>query len=136
MTANDSPYTPQPATPRRGRLLVIDDDALVRVSLGHILTLDHDVTLCESGTEALGLFDAGQRFDAILCDINMPGMDGPELYDRMSVVVPDQLRRTIFLTGGAYTTRAQEFLARINNEQMEKPFEFESLRAALERVMG
>ena len=54
----------------------------------------------------------------------------------MFKVVPDQLRRTIFLTGGAYTTRAQEFLARIDNEQMEKPFEFESLRAALERVMG
>ena len=136
MTASDSPPIPQPAAPRRGKLLVIDDDALVRVSLGHILSLDHEVTLCESGAEALGLFVQGERFDAILCDINMPGMDGPELYDRMSVAAPDQLRRTIFLTGGAYTSRAQEFLARIDNEQMEKPFEFESLRATLARVMG
>jgi two-component system, NtrC family, sensor kinase len=135
MTASDSPYAPQSATARRGRLLVIDDDVLVRVSLGHILSRDHEVTLCESGPHALDLFEEGKRFDAILCDINMPGMDGPELYDRMSVVVPDQLRRTIFLTGGAYTTRAQQFLARIDNEQMEKPFEFEALLTTLARVM-
>ena len=123
------------APPRRGHLLVIDDDALVRVSLGHILSLDHEVTLCDSGPAALKLFADGARFDAILCDVNMPGMDGAELYDAMALAVPDQLTRTIFLTGGAYTTRAQSFLARITNEQMEKPFEFEVLRAALARLM-
>jgi CheY-like chemotaxis protein len=130
------PTRPSSQSGRRGHLLVIDDDALVRVSLGHILSLDHEVTLCDSGPAALKLFDEGARFDVVLCDVNMPGMDGPELYDAMAAIVPEQLARTIFLTGGAYTVRAQEFLARIPNEQMEKPFEFEALRAALTRVMG
>ena len=136
MIPSDPVPPSKPAPPRRGHLLVIDDDALVRVSLGHILSLDHEVTLCDSGPAALKLFADGARFDAILCDVNMPGMDGPELYDAMALVVPDQLERTIFLTGGAYTSRAQNFLARITNEQMEKPFEFEVLRATLARLMG
>lgn len=136
MSTGDPVPQPRPSPARRGRLLVIDDDALVRVSLGHILSLDHHVTLCDSGASALKLFEEGARFDAILCDVNMPGMDGPELYDRMEAAVPDQLARTIFLTGGAYTARAQAFVARIDNELMEKPFEFDELRAVLARVMG
>ncbi len=136
MTSSDLPSAPKPAPARRGKLLVIDDDALVRVSLGHILSLDHEVTLCDSGASALKYFEAGARFDAILCDVNMPGMDGPELYEAMKSIVPDQLDRTIFLTGGAYTARAQEFLARVPNQQMEKPFEFEALRAVLARFIG
>ncbi len=136
MTSSDPSSLSKPGTARRGRLLVIDDDALVRVSLGHILSLDHEVTLCDSGQSALKLFAEGARFDAILCDINMPGMDGPQLYEAMETAAPDQLERTIFLTGGAYTARAQAFLARVPNEQMEKPFEFEALRAVLARVMG
>jgi CheY-like chemotaxis protein len=122
------------ARPRR-TVLVIDDDALVRVSLGHILAFDHEVTLSESGEAAMRLFAEGARFDAVLCDVNMPGMDGEAVYDAMKVAVPEQLARTVFLTGGAYTQRAQAFLARIDNEQMEKPFEFEALRATLARVM-
>lgn len=137
MTSTGDSAPPKSNTPaRRGVVLVIDDDALVRMSLGHILSLDHQVTMCESGPEALKLFAAGARFDAILCDVNMPGMDGPELYEHMLAAVPDQLERTIFLTGGAYTTRAQSFLARISNEQLEKPFEFETLRAVLARTMS
>ena len=135
MTSSDQPTAPKPAA-RRGKLMVIDDDALVRVSLGHILSLDHEVTLCDSGASALKVFEEGGRFDAILCDVNMPGMDGPELYEAMKAVVPEQLDRTIFLTGGAYTARAQEFLARVPNQQMEKPFEFEALRAVLARFIG
>lgn len=125
-----------PAKPRRGHLLVIDDDPLVRTSLGHLLRLDHEVTLCASGPDALQLFSEGRRFDAVLCDVNMPGMDGVALYDEMATAVPEQLRRTVFLTGGAYTPRTQDFLARVPNEQLEKPFEFDVLRATLARVMG
>lgn len=121
-------------TPPRRHLLVIDDDPLVRTSLGHILRLDHDVTLCASGPEALALFDDGARFDAVLCDVNMPGMDGVALYDEMSARVPEQLARTVFLTGGAFTARTQDFLARIPNPQLEKPFEFEALRSLLARL--
>ena len=136
MTRSKSPLPTPSAPPGRARILVIDDDSLVRVSLGHILSFDYVVTLCASGHEALARLGGGERFDAILCDVNMPGMDGPDVYDAMEVLAPEQLRRTIFLTGGAYTTRAQSFLARIDNEQMEKPFDFEALRAVIARVTG
>ena len=126
----------RPAPPCRRHVLVIDDDTLVRTSLGHLLRLDHEVTLCAAGADALQLLIDGTRFDAVLCDLNMPGMDGVALYDEMATAFPEQLRRTVFLTGGAYTTRTQEFLARVPNEQMEKPFDFDALRLVLARLMG
>ena len=124
------------APPRRRHVLVIDDDNLVRTSLGNLLRLDHDVTLCAAAADALQLFIDGARFDAVLCDLNMPGMDGVALYDEMAAAFLEQLGRTVFLTGGAFTARAQEFLARVPNEQMEKPFDFDALRSVLARVMG
>lgn len=106
MTSSDPSSLSNAGAARRGRLLVINDNALVRVSLGHILSLDHEVTL--SGQSALKLFAEGARFDAILCDINMPGMRRPPaLRGDGDGHAPISSKRTIFLTGGAYTARGR-----------------------------
>ena len=61
------------------RLLVVDDEDFVRDLLGEILEGEHcEVSLAESGSEALSLF-AAQEFDGIFTDVGMPGMSGWEL---------------------------------------------------------
>ena len=60
------------------RVLVVDDDPDSRLLLGRLLRIwreDLDVILIESGGQALELL-AQERFDAVLLDIIMPGMDG------------------------------------------------------------
>lgn len=115
----------------RPRVLVVDDEENLRVSLGQILSFEYDVTVCAGGREALALLGEGRRFAVILCDLMMPGMSGMDFYDALATVAPDERPRVVFLTGGAFTQRAREFLSAVNNARLEKPFEVDELRTAV-----
>jgi FixJ family two-component response regulator len=53
----------------------------------------------------------------------MPLMTGMEFHMRLATLVPEQADRVVFMTGGAFTPRAREFLARLPNLRLEKPFD-------------
>ena len=78
------------------RILIADDDTLVREAVHKILNMfGHEVVSCASGEEALSSLDPG--FDLIILDINMPGLDGFEtlkFINERSLGIP-----VIFLTG-------------------------------------
>ncbi len=57
----------------------------------------------------------GERFDIIFSDLMMPQMIGMELHDAMRLVDKAQAERMVFITGGAFTTSAREFLDRVPN---------------------
>jgi CheY-like chemotaxis protein len=58
-------------------ILLIDDDELLRDTVLHMLELDgHRVTEAASGERGLTLFAAGSRFDLVITDMLMPGIDG------------------------------------------------------------
>jgi FixJ family two-component response regulator len=63
-------------------------------------------------------------------------MTGMELHARLAAERPELTRQLIFVTGGAFTAGAAEFLERITSPCLEKPFEPEALRAAVEQVAG
>ena len=115
----------------RPRVLVVDDEENLRLSMGQILALDYDVTLCGDAAEALRAILAGPTFDAVLCDLLMPRMSGADLYEALEAQRPEQLRAMAFLTGGAFTPRAREFLQRVPNPRLEKPFSVPELHALL-----
>jgi DNA-binding NtrC family response regulator len=63
----------------RIRVLVVDDEEVVRLGYRRVLSTDSfSVMAAGSGTEALSLMDGG-RFDVVLLDMRMPGMDGMEV---------------------------------------------------------
>jgi CheY-like chemotaxis protein len=120
----------------RRQVLVIDDEPLVARAIGRALQREHDVTAVTSGTEGLALLLGGRRFDAVFCDLMMPEMTGMEVHARLVAERPELGRLLIFVTGGAFTSGAAEFLERTVNPCLEKPFEPDALRAAVERVAG
>jgi signal transduction histidine kinase/CheY-like chemotaxis protein len=124
-----------PTMPRRS-VLVVDDDELVRRSLERILRPDFDVTLARSGVQALGLLEEGRHFDALIVDLIMPGLPGPELYVRIRERWPGLEQKIIFSTGGAFTVASREFLASVPNSRFEKPISREELRPILARVVN
>jgi CheY-like chemotaxis protein len=112
--------------PRRARVLLVDDEANLRTSLGQILGAEHEVREAASGAEVLELLRGGERYDVLLCDLMMPEMSGIDLFDAIERLDDAQARRVIFLTGGAFTPRAQEFMARVPNPRLEKPFDIDA----------
>jgi PAS domain S-box-containing protein len=116
---------------RRGRILVVDDEELVLRSVKRLLAKEHDVVAIASAKLALALLAGGATFDLILCDLMMPDMTGMDLHRELSRVEPDQARRMIFLTGGAFTATAWQFLSEMDQEHLEKPFAAAALRATV-----
>jgi CheY-like chemotaxis protein len=118
--------------PRRGRILLIDDDSLVRGAVVRTLEREHDVVAVEAAAPALARIVAGERFDVILCDVMMPQMSGIQFHAELGRVAPDQLHRVVFVSGGAFTDQARAFLDAVSNPRLEKPVD----RATLRRVVN
>ncbi len=113
----------------RGRVLVVDDDPLVSSALRRTLAREHEVEVVVSSRQAQELLTSpGGNYDLILCDLMMPEITGMELHARLEASSPERARRMVFITGGAYTQAARDFLERVSNPRVEKPFDPEKLR--------
>jgi PAS domain S-box-containing protein len=122
-------------TSRRGRILVVDDDRLVVNGIKRILGKLHEVVAIVAAKDALALLADGSTFDLILCDLMMPDMTGMDLYRELVRVAPDHADRMIFMTGGAFTAEARQFLTETPKEHLEKPFGPGNLRAIVQRYL-
>jgi len=114
------------------RILVIDDDALVGKSLARLLRA-HDVEVMAGAANALEPICAGD-YDAIFCDLMMPGVSGPELFAMVEARNPGVADRFIFVTGGAYTPELSEFIAGGQRRVLNKPFDRDTLQAMLDSI--
>jgi len=118
---------------RRGKILVVDDEELILRGMKRMLSTEHDVVTTTSAKEALARCAGGETFDLILCDLMMPDMTGMDLHRELSGTAPEQASRMIFLTGGAFTATALQFLSDTPKEHIEKPFHAANLRAIVQR---
>jgi CheY-like chemotaxis protein len=114
-------------TQLRGRLLLVDDEPGVLRVLRLILGRHHELCTEENAEAALQRILAGQQFDVIFSDLMMPGMTGIALLKELTDVAPAQAKRLVFLTGGASTREAREFLATTSNRLIEKPFDADEI---------
>ncbi|MDB5214580.1 MAG: Sensory box histidine kinase/response regulator [Myxococcaceae bacterium] len=120
---------------RRARILCVDDEAAIGQAIKRVLVAEHDVELVTNASEALARVEAGQRFDLILCDLMMPAMSGMDLHRELMRVAPDVAARVVFLTGGAFTQRARDFLEGVDNPRLEKPIGIDALRNAIAEML-
>jgi signal transduction histidine kinase/DNA-binding NarL/FixJ family response regulator len=125
----DTLAAPRAAAIRRGRVLVVDDEAALAKSIRRILSRDHDCVVLTAAQDAAAQISGGERYDVILCDLMMPTMTGMDLHEALLRAVPEQAARMIFLTGGAFTERARAFLSSVANARLDKPFDPAELRA-------
>jgi PAS domain S-box-containing protein len=113
---------------RGGRVLIIDDEVVIGKVVQRALEPLHEVTVTTSASEALEWLRAGAEYDVILCDIMMPQMTGIAFHEELTKFRPKDAERIIFLTGGAFTATAREFLDRVPNQRIDKPFDATHLR--------
>jgi PAS domain S-box-containing protein len=122
--------------PARVKLLVVDDEPYICTAIQRLLRREHRVTALTTVKEALALLETGERFDVILSDLMMPEQNGEDFYKELNRVAPDQARRMIFMTGGAFTPRSEEFLRSSPVPQVAKPISLEMLQGAIRQVVG
>jgi two-component system cell cycle sensor histidine kinase/response regulator CckA len=120
---------------RRARVLVVDDDSRVLAVLSRMLD-GHDVSVAQGARPAIAQLQAQEGgFDAVVCDVLMPDMSGIDLYHEMTRHHPALVQRVVFLSGGANTDVAREFLRSVDNPCLKKPPQREELLAAIDQLL-
>jgi CheY-like chemotaxis protein len=111
-------------------ILLIDDQPGVRQSCSQLLGIDgHTVEEASSGLEALALFATG-RFDLVVTDFSMPGINGAELGWILKELVPSQ--RVLMITGFANALEGSEDSV---DGILPKPFSLDELRQAISQLL-
>jgi CheY-like chemotaxis protein len=85
---------------------------------------------------ALARLERGERFDAMLCDVMMPGLDGMQLYSATLALSREQAGRFVFVTGGVSNPDVHAFLEDTGRACVEKPFDLHALRATVRKLVG
>ena len=120
---------PPPATraKRLGRVLVVDDETAIVDAICEFLDLQNITTdKANDGQEALVLLGKN-RYDAIISDIRMPGIDGPQLYERASAINSAYRSRFLFMSGDLVRDSTQSFVSSLNCPCLAKPFALQVL---------
>lgn len=126
---------PTPVPGQMVRILVVDDDHLFTRAVSRMLSNAHDIDVTHSGKEALQRLEKDSGYEIVLCDLMMSEMDGPELFQQCSRLYPSLVKRFVFLTGGAVTPHAKEFVSKVRNIVLDKPIDPDSLLTAIASVI-
>jgi len=118
------------------RILLVDDEDMVRRCTARSLS-DFDVVSVASGEQALELLAKDSDFDAVLSDVMMPRLSGPQLYAQCCKSHPAIARRFVFASGNPENARREllQVIASVGAEQapilLAKPSPREALLLAL-----
>ncbi len=117
-------------------VLVVDDEPDLRELAKMSLELvgGHRVLLASSGEEALALV-ADERPDAVVMDVQMPGMDGPATVRAMHEA-SEQVPPTVFLTASVLESQLAALQQLPVVGVLRKPFDPMTLAGELERLLG
>jgi CheY-like chemotaxis protein len=100
-------------------------------AIARVMERDAEVEIARDARSALERLAAGERWDAILCDLMMPEISGMDLYGEVLVRAPDAARAFLFMTAGAFTPRARAFVQTLGARCLAKPLDAEALREAV-----
>ena len=114
-------------------VLVIDDDAHIRVAIGKFLIArGHTVIEATNGERGVEVVES-QAVDIVITDVKMPGMDGFEVLRRVGSVAPET--EVIVITGVKEAENAFRALREGAFDFFNKPFKVEELHAAIQRTV-
>lgn len=109
------------------RLLFIDDEPSLRNLVTEFMQRKgHDVTVAATGEEGLSMA-LEDDFDAIVCDMRLPGINGDEVCSRLLQERPDLSKRIMVATGDVLSPQVQEFFDQTRLHHIHKPFKLAEL---------
>jgi DNA-binding NtrC family response regulator len=114
-------------------ILVIDDEPIIRQNLAEFLQkvgfAVHTASTGELGLQML----ARQKYDAILCDVNLPGLDGLDVLDRATKLSPETF--IVLITAYATVESAIDAFHRGAHDYLIKPIILKEVERKLRRLL-
>lgn len=118
----------------KGRILVIDDEDIVRTSCNRSLTPEgYEVKMARNGIDGMKMLE-NEKFDLVLTDLKMPDMDGIEVLRRIKVEWPQV--EVIIITGYQTVDTAVKSIKLGAYDYIEKPFTPDALIAAVKKALS
>ena len=116
-------------------ILVTDDEPSLVRALARLLRRDgYRVGTAGNGARALEQLQA-LAYDVILCDLQMPELDGPTFYALLARQYPALNLRVIFLTGDSGSAPSMAFLTQCGRPWLRKPCTIATVRRAIQHVL-
>jgi len=120
----------------RQLILVVDDEDNLRDVLVEVLRRDgHEVDSAVDGVEGLRRVEE-RRYDLVVTDLRMPGLEGPALYRALRARYPEQPPRVIFMSANTGIDEYASFLAETGEPALEKPFNLADMRQVVMQVLS
>jgi two-component system phosphate regulon sensor histidine kinase PhoR len=118
---------------KKGKILVVDDEDIVRTSCSRTLTPGGlEVKLAKNGREGLKMMGE-EKFDLVLTDLKMPDMDGIEVLRKIKEDWPDT--EVIIITGYQTVDTAVKSIKLGAFDYIEKPFTPDALMTAVSKAL-
>ena len=117
------------------RILLAEDDVAMRSFITTALSrAGHDVHACPDGLSALETLQEDCRYDLLVTDIVMPGMDGIELSQK--AVEPCPGLNVMFITGFSAVAMGNPAIEQDNDRVLAKPFHLKDLVARIDKILA
>ena len=116
------------------RCLLVDDEDCIRESVSRVLArAGYAVTQAASGAEALQRVRV-ERYEAVICDLRMPGLSGIALFEQLEQAAPALAGRILVASGDLSQPDTRVFLQRTGAPALLKPYSIHDLLEALSRM--
>src|SRR5688572_6517458 len=120
-------------TPAPSSVLVVDDEPLIRDTLAEFLQQEGFAVRTAATGEAALEEVRRQKFDVLLCDVNLPGMDGIEVLERARAVSPETF--VLLITAYATVESAVEAFHKGAHDYLMKPIILHEVLGKLRRLL-
>jgi|GEM_PF-5830661 len=129
-----APHLESTSIRRPERILVVDDEALVREATVEILSeLGYEVNAAQDGDEALNRINQREDYDLVILDIQMPRLNGHETLTRLREVRPDL--KVLLTSGHCPPESVQDLLQRHQCGFLQKPYRLADISRMVRTVL-
>ena len=120
----------------RRRILIIDDEPVLLRVIERLLGPDDEVVAFTDPGEALRALASDQAYDAVLCDIRMPGITGLQLFEQLQSSAPSLVPRFAFMSGGVAIGDDDQRMRASGRPLLNKPMSVADLRTMVNTLAG
>ena len=115
-------------------LLIVDDEPIIRESLSEFLAQEGFTVMVSGSAEDALVLAQKTRFDLVLCDVQLPGIDGIEMLDRLLKISPETF--VILITAYGTVESAVAAFQRGAHDYLMKPILLDEVLSKIRRLLA